>query len=189
MVSGSVTSTTWQRSASWSSSSTSSACARTGPELTASARPAAAREERDRVTGRRSVDDDQVVLAGAFELLDLAEHDDVVDPRRRRADDVDDTGAVQSLGDAGEAVVAEVLVERVGRRDRQHLDVGQQLGQRRLAVEFDDQHAASGIRCGTGDHSRYRGLPHTALARHHDDAGSSQRLQRELALWRHLCED
>ena len=139
--------------------------------------------------GRRAVDHDQVVVTGSFELLDLAEHDDVVDPGRRRPDDVDHPRAVQSLGDAGESVVAQVLVERVRRRDRQHLDVGKEFGERRLPVEFDHQHAATRIRCGTGDHSRYRGLPHTALARHHDDAGSSQRLQRELALWRHLCED
>jgi hypothetical protein len=93
------------------------------------------------------------------------------------------------LGDAGESVVAQVLVERFGSRDGEHVDVGNQRGERRLAVELDDEHTAPRIRCGASDHSSYRGLPHTTLARHHDDAGSSQRLQRELALWRHLCED
>ena len=136
-----------------------------------------------------AVDHDEVVLAGAFELLDLAEHDDVVDTGSGGTDHVDHTGAVEPLGDPGETVVAEVLVERLGRRDRQDLEVGKQIGQRRLAIEFDDEDATPRIRCGTGDHSRYRGLSHTAFARHHDHAGSSQRLQRELALWRHLCED
>ena len=113
----------------------------------------------------------------------------VVDARRRRADHVDDAGAVQSLRNPREAVVAQVLIERFGSRDGKHLDAGEQIGERRFAVEFDHEHALARVRCCTGDHSRYRGLPHTALARHHDDAGSSQRLQRELALWRHLCED
>ena len=38
------------------------------------------RQERDRMAGRRSVDDDDVPFAAALELLDLAQDDDVVDP-------------------------------------------------------------------------------------------------------------
>ena len=44
------------------------------------------------VPGGRAVDDDEVALAAALELLDLAEHDDVVDARGRGGDDVDDAG-------------------------------------------------------------------------------------------------
>ena len=53
----------------------------------------------------------------ALELLDLAEHHDVVDPGRGRADHVDHAGRRQVPGDAPEAVVAQVLVERRRRRE------------------------------------------------------------------------
>ena len=57
------------------------------------AQPGGRGEERDGVPGRRAVDDDQVPLARPLELLDLAEHDEVVDARRGRADHVDHAGA------------------------------------------------------------------------------------------------
>ena len=141
------------------------------------------------MTGRRAVDHDEVVGTRSLELLDLAEHHDVVDPGRGRADHVDHAGSIQSFGDPGEPVVAEVLVEGVGCGNRHHLEVGDQFRQGRLAVEFDDQHTQTLPRCGAGDDSRYRGLPHTPLARHHDDSSGGQRLQRIFALRRHLCAD
>jgi len=57
------------------------------------------------------------------------------------------------------------------------------------SFEFDHEDTLTGARCGASDHSRYRGLPDTPLARHHDDSGGGQRLQRIFALRRHLCAD
>ena len=69
------------------------------------------------MAGGRTVDHDQVVVAAALELLDLAEHHDVVDARARRGDHVDDPAAGQTLGHPGQTVCVEVLAER-GRRPR-----------------------------------------------------------------------
>ena len=93
-----------------------------GPATDGVEHPLRRREERDRVSGGRTVDHDQVPLPGSLELLDLAEHDDVVDAGRGGADDVDHAARCQPLGDPREAVLAEVLVERVAGGDRADLD-------------------------------------------------------------------
>ena len=59
-----------------------------------------------------------VPIAAALELLDLAEHDDVVDARRSGGHDVDHPAADQPLGHPLEAVRVEVLGERVAGGDR-----------------------------------------------------------------------
>ena len=96
VVSGSVTSTTWQRSGRRAAPAPRRPGLRTGPLRTASRRPAGRRQERDGVAGGRPVDDDHVALAGPLELLDLAEHDEVVDARCGGADDVDHAGRRQA---------------------------------------------------------------------------------------------
>ena len=88
----------------------------------------------------RAVDHDEVVVAGPLELFDASQHDDVVDPGGCGADHVDHAGLAQPGGDPTEAVLAQVVVEGVRRRDRQHLEVGHERGEGGLAVEFDDEH-------------------------------------------------
>ena len=142
------------------------------------------------MTGRRPVDDDQVVLAATFELLQLAQHHDVVDAGRGGGHDVDHTTAGQPFRDAAQAVVVEVLGQRGGRRQRQQLDVvAHQRPQRGLAVELDDEHSKSLVDCRTRQNSSYRGLPHTALAGHDDQPGGAEELSWIQALRRHLCAD
>ena len=143
---------------------------------------------------RGAVDHDEVVLARPFVLLDLAEHDDVVDARSGRADHVDHAGPVEALGDPAESVVVQVLLERIGRRqvdDRERVTVavGEQLVQCRLAVQFDHEDTSPGSGCRTGDDCRYRCLPHTTLPGDHHDVRGGQRPQGVLAHRRHSCAD
>ena len=94
----------------------------------------------------------------------------------------------QPLGDAPEAVGVEVLGQRGRRRERQAADiVADQSGQRRLAVELDDEHAKSAIGCRSGQNRRYRGLADATLASNDGNVGVGQELQRIHALRRHLC--
>ena len=74
---------------------------------------------------------------------------------------------------------------------------GSEVGEQRLAVELDGEHAPARVGCRARDHSRYRGLPDTPFAGHHHDVGGDQRRQRigrliatsNHALRRHLCAD
>ena len=99
VVSGSVTSTTWQRAG---SASIARHVERLGVDRSAAhgvEQAARRQQERDRVPGRRPVDHDQVVLAAAFELLQLAQHHDVVDAGCGGGHHVDHTAAGQALRD------------------------------------------------------------------------------------------
>ena len=102
--SASVTSITWQRSGSEIRSTTSWACLRTGPTRTASSKPRADKEERDRVTGRGRVDDHEVGGARFLERLHLAEHEDVLHARHRGRDDFERARRDEPLRDALHAV-------------------------------------------------------------------------------------
>ena len=57
------------------------------------------------------------------------------------------------------------------------------------ASECDHEDTPSVTTCRAGDHSRYRGLSDTPLARNNDNICRGQRLQRTLAFRRHLCAD
>ena len=84
--------------------------------------------------------------------------------------------------------VSRYSASAAGRSQRQTADiVADQLGQRRLAVELDDEHAKSSIGCCSGQNCGYRGLSDAALASHDDNMGVGQELQRIHALRRHLC--
>ncbi len=168
VASGSVTSTTWHRFGSPSSFSTSSACVRTGPPPDDVVEPPRGGEEGHRVPRCRAVDDDGVPVATALELLDLAQHHDVVDTRCGGAYNLDHAARRETLGGAGEPVIAEVLVERGGCIDRLERETRDQLVERRLAVELDDEHASDLRR---QPRERSQPLPWSCqhpLSRHHD---------------------
>ena len=80
------------------------------------------------------------------------------------ADNVDHPSAGEPLGDHPKAVLVEVFLQRGGGGDRSHLDVRNEAGQRWLAIELDDQHAAPGVGSRACEDSRYRGLPDTPFA-------------------------
>ncbi len=142
------------------------------------------------MAGSGTVDDDQVVAAGLFELLDLAEHDDVVDAGRRRSHHFDHAARGQPFGDATETVDLEVFGQRRRGGERQTVDVvADQRGQGGLAVELDDEHTKSPIGCRTSQNRGYRGLPDAPLASNDGNVGVGQELQRIHALRRHLCAD
>ena len=105
------------------------------------------------MAGGRAVDDDQVPVAAALELLDLAEHDDVVDARarpwrrRRSRRSLLSRLAIRPKpcsrrysSSASGAAIASTSRSR------------HQLGEHRLAVELDDEHAEPGV----GDAARAR---------------------------------
>ena len=154
-------------------------------------------EERDRVAGGRRVEDDEVGGAvGAsrpLELLDLAEHEDVADAGHGGGDHVERAGGHQPLREPPEAVLAEVLEERVvggeragpdrprapRRRGQLHLVVGERIHvehrrQPALALDLDDEGGQAGPGRGAGEHGRHRRFADAALARHDDDTGSRE---------------
>lgn len=145
----------------------------------------------------RAVDHDEVEVLRSLERFDLAEDNDIIDTWRRGADHVDHARLVQPLRDPGETVISEVFVQSVGGRNVNHLNgsgpvlglTAEQLVERRLAVKFDDKDTSSVTTGRAGDHSRYRGLPDTPLARNNDNICCGQRLQRTLVFRRHLCAD
>ena len=110
-------------------------------------------------------------------------------PGRRRGDDVDDAGRRQPLGDAPEAVLAEVLLERRRRGDALAREVADELAEHRLAVELDDEHALAGVGGRAGENCRYRGLADATLARHDRHARGGQQRHWIDELRRHLCAD
>ena len=189
VVSGSVTSTTWQRVRVAEQLEHLVGLGAHRPAAHGVEQPGGRREERDGVAGGRAVDDDDVPLAAALELLDLAEHDDVVDARRGRGHDVDHAGRRQPLGDPPEAVLAEVLLEGGRRRDRLARQAADQLGEDRLAVELDDEHALAGVGGRSGQTAvtvvlPTPPLPATIVTR---EAVSTRHWIDELR--RHLCAD
>ena len=117
------------------------------------------RQHRHGVTGGRAVDDDRVPVAAALELLDLAEHDEVVDARGGGGDDVDHPGGGEALGDPAEAVLTRRYSSSAsGCRQGEQRDIADQLGERRLAVELDGDGTPPGVGRRTSEKRRYRGL-------------------------------
>ena len=157
-------------------------------------------EERDRVARRRPVEDDQVEVARPFELFDLAEDEDVLDPRGGGGDDVEHARAGQSLGDQPESMTFEVVPEGTsgGQRaardpsraalteavDQSRLVVtelvsdaaAEQAGKSGATLDVDHEHAQPATSCGTSEHSRYRCLADPALAGDDDQPGRGEEL-------------
>ncbi len=65
------------------------------------------------MAGGGRVDDDQVGRPGAFELLDLAQHQHVSNPGDGGGDDIDDPGGDEPARHPMEPVVTQVLEQRV----------------------------------------------------------------------------
>ena len=189
--SGSVTSITWQRAGSLSSSTTSAACLWTGPTVTASSSPRAESRKRDRVPGGGRVEHDQVGDAGPLELLHLAQHEDVPHAGHRGGDDVERARPTEALRDPSHTVVVEVVEQGVVGGERARPQPRSELrflvGERglaearrepRFALDLDDQHAhARAGRCG-GQRGGHRRLADPTLARHdHDPGGRAEALE------------
>ena len=119
------------------------------------------------MAGGGGVEDDQVAVAGPLELLDLAQHEDVLDAGRGGGHDVERPGGHQAPGDPAHAVVLEVLEQGVVGGERAGPHVGRALGaagrrrsrprrsrgarrrtvgQARLALDLDDQGATDPAR-------------------------------------------
>ena len=139
--------------------------------------------------GRRPIHDDDVPFTAALELLDLAEHDDVMDAWSGGRHDVDHPGSREPLGDAPEPVIAEVLLQGLGGGDLLARELAEQLRQHRLAVELDGEHALTGIRGRPGQDRRYRGLADPSLPRHDRHSGGGQQRYWIDGFRRHLCAD
>ena len=86
------------------------------------------------MAGRGRVEKDQVDLARSFELLDLAEHEDVLDARRRGGDDVERAAPHEAVREPAHPVVVEVLEQGVVGRERPGQDRARAALARRSAV-------------------------------------------------------
>ena len=84
-----------------------------GPAPGRADQPTGRGQERDGVAGGRGVHQDQVGGAVPLELLDLAEDQHVADARDGGRNDVEDPGVRQPLRHALQAVVLEILHQRV----------------------------------------------------------------------------
>ena len=141
------------------------------------------------MTGGRTVDHDRVPLTAAFELLDLAEYHEVVDPRGGGGNDVDDPGGGEPLGHATETVLAEVLLEGERRRQGEQRHVADEFGEGRLAIQFDGDDAAAGVGGRAGEKRRYRGLADSPLPGDDGDLRRGEQRHDVHGLRRHLCAD
>ncbi len=111
--SGRVTSITWQRAGSDSSSTTSAAWVRIGPTRAASSSPWALVRK---VMAWPAAGASTTITSGPpgpLQLLDLAQHQDVPNARNGRGHHVQRTRVDQPLGDPPQAVVDQVLEQGV----------------------------------------------------------------------------
>ena len=107
----------------------------------------------------------EVAIAAVLQLLDLAEHDDVVDARRGGGDDLDHAAGDQPLGDPAEAVGVEVLRQRVaGVSVRQPTSSPTSVGSAGLPSSSTTSTRSPRSRCRARQNCGYRGLPDTTLA-------------------------
>ncbi len=96
---------------------------------------------------------------------------------------------VSRRADPAEAVLPQVRLEGHRAGDRLARDIPDEVGEHRLAVELDDEHAEAGRGGRSGEDSRYRCLADAPLARHDRDAGGGELRHRIDDLRRHLCAD
>ena len=155
--------------------------------------PAGRGQERDGVAGGRRVDHDQVGDGRPLQLLDLAQDEHVADAGDGGRHHVEHAGAGQPLGHPPQAVVLEILDERVvggeppgphraspaagarpGRR-QQDLLVAQVLppaeggGDPGLALELDDEDRSARLGSHAGQRRAHRRLAHATLAGDDED--------------------
>src|SRR5581483_8794291 len=154
-------------------------------------------EERDGVPGGRGVDHDHVRDLVAFELLDLAEDEDVLDAGHGGGDDVHQAGPGEALRDAAHPVGVEVLDEGVVRCQRPGTDTARAQGvaggdelelvvgqrvvhpeQRREPappLELDDERRQPGQRGDTGEDGADRGFADAPLPGDDEDPGGQEK--------------
>ena len=152
--------------------------------------PAGRGQERDGVARGRGVDQDQIGGPLPLQLLHLAEHQHVADARNGGRDHVEDPGSGQALGHAPQAVVLEILHERVvGRQPpcaHRPAGSGPARGEQdffvaevpvaaeggrdpRLALEFHDEHRFAHPGSHLGQGRGHRRLAHATLAGDDED--------------------
>ena len=127
--SGSVTSITWHRVrvATAAPSRRWPACG-SGPTRTASSSPCGEIRNVIAWPAAGASIEDQVGGAGVLERLHLAEHEDVLHPGHGRGDDVERPRLDQPLRDPPQAVVLEVVEQRLVGREGAGPDPGRELG-------------------------------------------------------------
>ena len=169
------------------------------------------------MAGRGSVGDHQIVRSVGSgqpdEMLDLAEHEQVVDTRSRTGHDVHHTGVHQSLGQTSQSLGGEIVLQRFTGRQSAQMDGAplagsaaaghdvtvvrtasrrtrtEQCSQAGSTVKCHNQHAKSGIGCSGGQNSRYRCLADTPLAGHHEQTRTGEQSARIRIFRRHSCAD
>jgi hypothetical protein len=143
------------------------------------------------MAGGGRVDHDEVGAVGPLELLDLPQHEDVLDPGYGRGDHVQGPRGHQPPGDAAHAVVLEVLEKGVVGREGPGPDLGG-AGQRRgeddllvgegigvaegggkaaLALDLDDEGGEPGFRRHPGQRRAHRGFADATLASDDEQPG------------------
>ena len=95
----------------------------------------------------------------------------------------------ESLGDPPEAVLAEVLLERQRRRQGEQSGVADELGEHRLAVELDGEHAQPGVGRRTGENAVTVVLPTPPFPATTVTLAAESSGTTSTALRRHLCAD
>ena len=161
------------------------------PDLHRVEQAAGREQEAHRVAGGGRVEHDQVGDARPFELLDLAQHQDVAHAGHRGGDHVEGPRSTETARDPSHTVVVEVLQQCVVGGERPGPEPGPELGllvgqgrlaearrEPRFALDLHDQHAHA--RRG-GRRRQRRGdrrLADPTLARHdHDPGGCAEALE------------
>jgi hypothetical protein len=148
-------------------------------------------EEAHGVARSRGIEHDEVGHPRPFELLHLAEHQDVPHPGNRGRDHVEGARSTEAARDPSHTVGVEVLEQRVVGREGPGPEVRSELGllvgqrslaearrQPRFALDLHDQHAHARRRGRRRQGRRHRRLADPALARHdHDPGGRAEALE------------
>ncbi len=162
-----------------------------GPDLDRVEQSPGREEEGDRVPGGRRVEHDQVRRPRLFELLHLAEHEDVAHAGHRGRDHVEGARPSETLRDPSHTVGVEVLEQGVvggegpGPHPRSELrflvgerSLAEARRQARFALDLDDQHAHARPGRRGGQRGGHRRLADPTLARHdHDPGGRAEALE------------
>ena len=146
----------------------------------------------------RSIEHEKVCGGRLFELLHLAEHEDVADTRNRRGHHVEGAAGHQPLRDAVHPGRLQILHEGLVRGEgpgpdlahaaievglgQDHLVIRESRfsvhrGQARLALHLDNERCETPLGGGPSKRGRNRGFAHSALARNDDKTGCSEELR------------
>ena len=148
------------------------------------------------MSSRRTVDDHQIVWSvgpgQSGEMLHLSEHQQVVDSGRGTRDHVDHTRRHETFGQSGQTLGGEIILERLGCRQRSQMNgsgarrspmfahevalvggsvtrcTSEQHVETGTVVKCHNEHSMTPIGCSVGQNCRYRCLADTPFAGHHD---------------------